>query len=119
MKKILLIEDDANLLRVYEHILSKDGFEVNTCTCGKEALECADKGLRFDLIVLDLGLPDIDGLRLLERLRERTELASIPIIINSGYTHLKSDFASWLADAFVVKKSDIKELEETIQEILK
>jgi DNA-binding response OmpR family regulator len=119
MKRILLIDDDANLLRVYKHILSKGGFEVITCTCGIEALECTDKGLRFDLIILDLGLPDIDGLRLLEKLRAKTELNSIPIIINSGYSYLKSDFISWLADAFVVKKSDIKELEETIQEILK
>jgi len=121
MKRILLVDDDTSLLKVYGHILSRDGFEVNTCTCGNEALECADKGLRVDLIILDLNLPDIDGLKLLEQLRAKTEFNSTPIIINSGYPNLKSDFISWLADAFVVKKvkkSDIEELKDTIKEIL-
>ena len=82
-------------------------------------MDYLNEGLKVDLIILDLGLPDISGLRLLEQFRAKAEYNSTPIIINSGYSHLKSDFISWLADAFVVKKPDIRELKETVKEILK
>lgn len=76
-KKILIVEDDdkvSHLLRVY---LERDGFETNTAADGKTALNLADQN-RPDLIILDLNLPEMDGLDVCRRIRARSRL---PIIM--------------------------------------
>ena len=79
MKKIILIEDDADLFALLKYNLEKEGFAIAGSQTGKGAVELCRRE-RPDLIILDIMLPDSDGLEICRGLRNHTELAAIPII---------------------------------------
>lgn len=79
MKKILLIEDDTDLYALLKYNLEKEGYLLVGAQTGKGAVELARRE-RPDLIVLDIMLPDSDGLDICKGIRARAELAHIPII---------------------------------------
>lgn len=79
MKKIVLIEDDADLFALIKYNLEKEGFAVAGAQTGKGALELCRRE-RPDLVILDIMLPDGDGLEICKSLRNHSELAQVPII---------------------------------------
>src|SRR5262252_7134259 len=79
MKKILLIEDDADLFALLKYNLEKEGFALVGSQTGKGALDLCRRE-RPDLILLDIMLPDSDGLDICKAIRSHAELAHIPII---------------------------------------
>lgn len=79
MKKIALIEDDADLYALLEYNLRKEGYAVVGSQSGKGVLELIRRE-RPDLIILDIMLPDSDGLEICKRVRSHQEIAAIPII---------------------------------------
>jgi DNA-binding response OmpR family regulator len=79
MKKIALIEDDADLFALLKYNLEKEGFALVGAQTGKGALELCRRE-RPDLILLDIMLPDSDGLEICKGIRSHPELAHIPII---------------------------------------
>ena len=79
MKKIVLIEDDADLYSLIQYNLEKEGFTVVGSQTGKGALELCRRE-RPDLIILDIMLPDSDGLDICKGIRAHPELAHIPVI---------------------------------------
>src|ERR1041384_6446826 len=79
MRKILLIEDDADLFSLLRYNLEKEGFTLTGSQTGKGALE-ACRQTRPDLILLDIMLPDSDGLDICKGIRKDPELTSTPVI---------------------------------------
>ena len=79
-KKVLVVEDEAEIARLVELHLADLGCEVEVAADGEAALEMA-RGGGFDLVVLDLMLPGIDGLEVCRRLRSTPELARAPVIM--------------------------------------
>ena len=79
MKKILLIEDDADLFALLKYNLEKEGFILVGAQTGKGAVEFCRRE-RPDLILLDIMLPDSDGLDICKGIRNHPELAHIPVI---------------------------------------
>ncbi len=79
MKKILLIEDDSDLFSLLKYNLEKEGFAVNGQQTGKGAIELS-RQVRPDLILLDIMLPDSDGLDICKGIRKDPDLASTPVI---------------------------------------
>ena len=79
MKKLLLIEDDADLFSLLKYNLEKEGFSLTGQQTGKGALELC-RHVRPDLILLDIMLPDSDGLDICKGIRSQPELAHIPVI---------------------------------------
>jgi DNA-binding response OmpR family regulator len=79
MKKIVLIEDDSDLFALVKYNLEKEGFAVAGSQTGKGALEICRRE-RPDLIILDIMLPDSDGLEICKSLRNHSELGNVPII---------------------------------------
>jgi len=79
MKKIVLIEDDQDLFSLVEYNLTKEGFVVAGSQTGKGALDLCRRE-RPDLVILDIMLPDSDGLEICKAIRANSELASIPVI---------------------------------------
>ena len=77
--RILIIEDEDGVRRVLANNLARRGFVVNAAESGQDGLD-AEPAFHPDLILLDLGLPDIDGFAVIETLRERT---STPIVVLS------------------------------------
>lgn len=79
MKKILLIEDDADLFSLLKYNLEKEGFSLTGQQTGKGALELC-RQVRPDLILLDIMLPDSDGLDICKGIRRDPDLAPVPVI---------------------------------------
>jgi DNA-binding response OmpR family regulator len=86
-KKILVVEDNAQLLDVLRSYLKAAGFAIATATNGIEALKKV-RSVAPDLVLLDLVLPELDGFAVYETLRRAPATASIPILIVSGLTSL-------------------------------
>jgi DNA-binding response OmpR family regulator len=111
--KILIVDDDQNILRLYKEELEDDGYHVVTASNGQEAIE------RFeqedpDLVTLDILLPDIDGIKLLRQMKEKKP--RLPIIMSTAYDY-RDDFAVWASEAYIVKSSDLTELKATIKKL--
>jgi DNA-binding response OmpR family regulator len=79
MKKILLIEDDSDLFSLLKYNLEKEGFQLSGLQTGKGAIELC-RQVRPDLILLDIMLPDSDGLDICKGIRRDPELADTPVI---------------------------------------
>ena len=79
MKKIVLIEDDTDLFALLKYNLDKEGFAIAGSQTGKGAIELCRRE-RPDLVILDIMLPDSDGLEICKGLRNHSELANVPII---------------------------------------
>jgi CheY-like chemotaxis protein len=115
-KKILLVEDEESLRLLYGEELTSEGYEVLSASNGKEALRQLEE-VNPDLIILDIVMPVMDGMEALGQIMGRER--NVPIIIHTSYPGYREDFMSWAADAYVAKSSDLRELKETIQELLK
>lgn len=114
-KKILLIDDEEHILMLYQQELLEEGYEVHTAQNAREGIDKI-KGEVFDLVVMDIRMPAMDGLEALGRILGLKK--DIPIILNTAYPSYKDDFMSWAADAYVVKSSDLTQLKTTIREVL-
>jgi DNA-binding response OmpR family regulator len=79
MKKIVLIEDDPDLYSLIQYNLDKEGFTTTGSQTGKGALELCRRE-RPDLVILDIMLPDSDGLEICKAIRANQDLANIPVI---------------------------------------
>jgi len=79
-KKVLIVDDDPNILKVLDILLSRDGYQTETAQSGGEAIE---KVLRFspDLIIMDIVLPDIDGAEAVTLMLRQRLFSEIPVII--------------------------------------
>jgi CheY-like chemotaxis protein len=91
-KKILLIEDDSCIIDIYSTVLKKAGFEVEISKCSKDAIERLEKisngaEERPDLVLLDLVLPDINGIEVLKKARLQKGIDDIPFFILTNYTN--------------------------------
>ena len=115
--RLLIIEDDVRLLEAVELFLTQAGYEVNTATGGEAGLQGALVH-QPDLIVLDLMLPDMDGLEVCQRVRE---VSSVPIVILTarGAEEERIKGLRTGADDYVVKPFSLKELEARIEAVLR
>ena len=84
-KRILIVEDNSDLRRMFKTALSLAGFDVDEAADGLEALRVVEER-RPDLVVLDLVLRALDGLSVQQELAARTDTANIPIVIVTGST---------------------------------
>lgn len=114
MKTILVVDDEKNIRKLYEKELSRDGYKVVIAGSGEEALTVVDESPP-DLIVLDIRMPQMDGIETLGRLMAKHY--KIPIILNTAYSSYKDDYLTWAADAYVIKSSNLDELKSKIKEI--
>jgi len=115
MTKLLVVDDEKNIRRLYETELTGAGYDVSTAESAEEALEMIEKEPP-DLVILDIRLEGMDGIDCLRTIMEKRR--DLPVILNSAYSTYKQDFASWMADAYVVKSADLSELKGTIEEVL-
>lgn len=106
---ILLVEDDRSIANALELALRKQGYSVNTVGTGKAALHTIDTDPP-DLVILDLGLPDIDGLTVLKRVRSRH--VDIPILLLTARAGLDDKIAGLDggADDYLPKPFEMSEL---------
>ena len=116
-KKILLVDDELILLKGLKYGLEQDSYEIITASDGEEALEIIARET-FDLIILDLMLPKIDGLEVCRKIREKF---NIPIIILTarGDDSSKVLGLEYGADDYITKPFNMLELKARIKAIFR
>lgn len=115
MKKILVVDDEENICRLYKEEFEDLGYAVTTAQDGASALAALEQDA-FDLVTLDMRMKGMDGIETLRKMKEKN--AHLPVIISSAYEEYKSDFGSWCSDAYIVKSADIGTLRDTVKKIL-
>jgi len=117
-KTILVVDDDKSILRTFTRILQKNGYEIDSAETGKEAIEKACSR-HYDLALVDIRLPDMDGTDLLAKIKEQLQ-NTIKIMI-TGFPSLESGVKALDegADAYLVKPVKPEELLMLIKEKLK
>jgi two-component system response regulator HydG len=115
---ILVVDDDKSILRTFTRILQKNGYKIDTAETGKEAIEHADNR-HYDLALVDIRLPDMDGTDLLAKLKQ--QLRNTIKIMITGFPSLESGVKALDegADAYLVKPVKPEELLMLIKEKLK
>jgi len=116
MRRILVVDDDEGIRRLYEEELKEAGYEVHTASNGEEAL-MAVKENRPDLITLDIKMAQMNGADFLQRLREIHR--DLPVVVCTAYDDFRQDFRLWASDGFITKSTDISELKQKISELLR
>ena len=115
MRRILVVDDEETIRLLYKEELMEAGYQVELAADGQEALRMATQS-RPDLMTIDIRMPGMDGIELLAKVRAMYE--DLPIIICSAYGDFKRDFGTWASDAYLTKSADLKELKETIANLL-
>lgn len=118
-KRILLVEDDLELVELLKFNLAKAGFSVFAATDGDQGIQQA-RTQRPDLILLDLMLPELDGLAVCEMLQRDPKTGKIPIIILTAMSSQLARVAGLEAGAndYITKPFKIRDLVERIEGLL-
>jgi two-component system phosphate regulon response regulator PhoB len=119
-EKILVVEDDEDILELIDYNLAKEGYDVRKVMSGEEALAIERKE-KPDLVILDLMLPGLDGLEVCRKLRGNPEGRHVPIIMVTAKGE-ESDIVAGLelgADDYVVKPFSPKVLIARIRNVLR
>lgn len=117
VKKILVIDDEPMIVESVSYNLKQEGFEVATATDGATGLKMAETG-DFDLILLDLMLPGVDGLEICRTLRKQSEIPIIMLTAKEG----EIDRVLGLelgADDYITKPFSMRELVARVKAVLK
>ncbi|MDO8127302.1 MAG: sigma-54 dependent transcriptional regulator [Candidatus Brocadiales bacterium] len=116
--KILIVDDEVNLLKTLSDILSKSGYDVSVARDAHTALRTLEKG-GFDIALLDVRMPQMNGVELLEKIKQ--EHQGIEVIIMTAYGTIETAIKSIKlgAYAYMLKPLDIDEMLTNIQKIVK
>jgi signal transduction histidine kinase/CheY-like chemotaxis protein/PAS domain-containing protein len=114
--RILLVDDNVDMITVYRQLLQHRGYEVTVAYTMSEALELG-KEVSFDLLISDIGLPDGDGIKLMENLAEQSPVRAIAVSGYGTYNDIQRSLAAGYA-LHLVKPFSVKSLCEAIETIL-
>ncbi len=119
-KRLLLIDDDPNLILLVQDYLVFKGYEVMTAENGREALEVLDKEIP-DMIICDVMMPEMDGYALVEHIRQDARTSWIPVLFLSakGQSQDRVKGLSTGADVYMVKPFEPDELVAQVESSLK
>lgn len=118
-KTLLVIEDDETMRNAIKRIFEAEGLVVKTAADGTQLSSVLDDN-PIDLIIMDIGLPWINGIELAKMLKEHEDLKSIPLIFVSGKTSdfdVKRGFEAG-ADDYIKKPFDIDKIKKTVHTLL-
>jgi DNA-binding response OmpR family regulator len=118
-RKILVADDDSDMRELVSHILQLKNYQVVSVATADEARQQAIKEPP-DLIVMDIGMPDMDGLTAIWKLRETKTLAEIPIVILSAFDSydLRAEAASAGCQAYITKPFEVSDFLAIVQRSL-
>ena len=117
--RVLVVDDEEHILMILKDSLEFSGFQVVTATNGLEALEQVEKESP-ELVVLDIGMPKLDGWEVCRRLKADPKTQSIPVVILTAYaqTSDRQKGMSLGADRFITKPCDLTYLVDEMNALL-
>ena len=118
-KKVLTVDDSSSVRKLVEFTLKTKGFGVSSAGNGLEALELMSKE-RFDAVILDINMPQMNGLEFLQKIRADNTFASIPVVMltTEGQDEDKDKAISLGATAYIVKPFKPTQLLSLLEKIL-
>ncbi len=120
MKKILIVDDEPNIVMSLEYTFKKNNFEVFIARDGQEALDILEKTFP-DVIILDVMMPMVDGYATLKQIKNDTNLSHTKVVFLSA-KNKESDIEKGLAlgaDAYITKPFSIKKVVDQVLDLLK
>ena len=118
MHKILIAEDDCELLKLFSHVLTKHGFTVKGVSDGREALD-AMKNDYFDIIISDIMMPVMDGYEFVSQLRESGNTTPVLMITaKDAFDDMRMGFLSG-TDDYMVKPVNVNEMILRVQALMR
>lgn len=120
-KRILLVDDDPLIVRMYERKLVKEGFEVLLAPNGEEGIKAIEKN-RPDLVLLDVLMPKMNGWEVLKKLKSSTETADIPVITLTSLGDRPDDIQKFkelgVKEYFIKSQIELKDLIAAIRKYI-
>ena len=113
--RLLLVDDEEDLVTFLAHRLRKRDIEVTVALCGEDAL-VASRGQKFDVAIVDLKMPDIDGITVMERLKERQPFIEVVMLTGHGSHDSAWEAGRLQAYRYLLKPYDFDELLAVIRE---
>lgn len=117
LKRILVLDDNMDILEVVHEILTYENFEVKSTSNSKSIITIAES-YNPDLIILDYRLLDDNGGEICRNFKSHKSMHRIPVIIFSAYVNKNVDFMSFGCDAVIAKPFSIEELLDTVNQCL-
>ncbi len=118
-KKILVVDDEKDIVDIVKEILKHEGYEVDTACDGEEGLKKVSES-KPDLVVADVMMPKMDGYEFVKKMKEDQSASSIPVVFLTAKDQTTDRYKglSLGVAAYIVKLFDLDELRETVREIL-
>ena len=116
--RVLVVDDDADLIAVYQTVLESAGYRVSTALSGEVAIAMA-RNQRPDLVITDISMPKMDGFELIERLKAELGEGTPPIIVCSGFELTEQEALARGASIFFQKPATVPALLEAIAVLLR
>lgn len=121
MAHILAVDDDPDVLGTIERVLQREKFDVTTLNSGQKALDYLDKNDEPDLLILDIIMPEMDGIEVCNKVRDDARFTALPILFLTakGSTDDIVEGLDAGADDYVVKPFDLAELRARVHALLR
>ncbi|RYD94735.1 MAG: response regulator [Sphingobacteriales bacterium] len=116
-KKIILFDDDDDILSICTYILEEQGWEVYTFGDCNQIIDKVS-GIMPDVILMDNWIPDAGGIKATQELKENAALKSIPVIYFSANSDIQSLAKAAGAESYLAKPFDLEELEHVIKKVI-
>lgn len=112
---LLFVDDEAELLELYRTAFAREGYQVSTALTLEDARSVLHSE-NIDVLILDIRMAVGSGLHLLRELK--VSHPQLPVILNTAFARYQDEFTAWLANAYVVKSSDLTPLKKTVRQCL-
>jgi two-component system cell cycle response regulator DivK len=115
--RVLVVEDNDKNMKLFRDVLAATGYRTLEATTGREAVDLASEHIP-DLVLMDIQLPDLDGMQALQRLRADALTAAIPVVALTAQA-MQGDRERFLAagfDGYVSKPVNVHDLIETVRQ---
>lgn len=117
MKHILIVDDEENILTLFEDELTEAGYRVSLADSGAAALDVVEKDAP-DLVILDIRMPNMHGVEVLEKIREKHK--DLPVIMCTALQGMRDDYTIAQANVagYLTKPIDLDELRAKVKEVI-
>jgi DNA-binding NtrC family response regulator len=112
--KLLVVDDDYETREILQLFFSKRGYAVFTAATGKEALDEIDRGLDFDVVLLDVFMPRVGGMEVLSEIQQRTPRPSVILLTGLADKEIAQDALRLGAFDCILKPFDLGQVESSV-----